>query len=80
MLNCGHQFLQYQQSEESHKKTKYISVYVIIFTFEILGIKETNVSSQGSQPCLRSPLSERGDPYVWYVRRVWRYQRGGQNA
>jgi hypothetical protein len=24
-------------------------------------------------------MPERGDPYVWYVGRVWRYERGGQN-
>ena len=24
-------------------------------------------------------MPERSDPYVWYVGRVWRYQRGGQN-
>jgi hypothetical protein len=24
-------------------------------------------------------MPERGDPYVWYAGRVWRYQRGGQN-
>ena len=24
-------------------------------------------------------MSERGDPYAWFVERVWRYQRGGQN-
>ena len=24
-------------------------------------------------------MSERGDPYVWIVERVWRCQRGGQN-
>jgi hypothetical protein len=35
--------------------------------------------SQGSQACLRSPMAERGDPYAWYVGRVSRYQRGGQN-
>ena len=37
------------------------------------------MSSQGSQPWLRSPTHERRDPYVWYVGRVWRYQRCGQN-
>jgi hypothetical protein len=35
--------------------------------------------SQCSQTWLRSHRHERGDPYVWYVGRVWRYQRGGQN-
>jgi hypothetical protein len=25
-------------------------------------------------------MPERRDPYVWYVGRVWRYQRGGQNS
>jgi len=24
-------------------------------------------------------MPERGDPCVWYVGRVWRYRRGGQN-
>jgi hypothetical protein len=24
-------------------------------------------------------MPDRGNPYVWYVGRVWRYQRGGQN-
>jgi hypothetical protein len=24
-------------------------------------------------------MPERGVPYFWYVRRVWRYQRGNQN-
>jgi hypothetical protein len=24
-------------------------------------------------------MSERGDPYVWLVERVWRYHRGDQN-
>jgi hypothetical protein len=24
-------------------------------------------------------MPERGHPYPWYVGRVWRYQRGGQN-
>jgi hypothetical protein len=24
-------------------------------------------------------MPERGDPNVWYIGRVWRYQRGGQN-
>ena len=37
------------------------------------------MSSQDSQAWLRSPISERGNPYVWYVERVWGYQRGGQN-
>jgi hypothetical protein len=25
-------------------------------------------------------MPERGDHYVWYVGRVWRYQRGDQNT
>ena len=37
------------------------------------------ISSQGGQAWLRSPLPERGDTYVSYVGREWRYQRGGQN-
>jgi hypothetical protein len=24
-------------------------------------------------------MPDQGDPYVWYVGRVWRYQRGGKN-
>ena len=37
------------------------------------------MSSQDSQTWLWSPMPDRGDPYVWYVGRDWRYQRGGQN-
>jgi len=37
------------------------------------------MSSQDCQTWLSSPMPERGDSYVWYVGRVWRYQRGGQN-
>ena len=40
----------------------------------------SHMSSQGSQTWLRSPTHERRDPYIWYVGRVWRYQRGGQNS
>jgi hypothetical protein len=36
------------------------------------------MSSQGSRTWIISPMPERGDPYVWYEGRVWRYQRGGQ--
>jgi hypothetical protein len=37
------------------------------------------MSSQDSQTWIWSSMPERGDPYVWNVGRVWRYQRGGQN-
>jgi hypothetical protein len=36
------------------------------------------MSGQGSRTWIISPMPERGDPYVWYEGRVWRYQRGGQ--
>ena len=57
-VNCGQQFHQYQQNEQSHKTTQYISVFVTIFTFEIRGIKKTKVTSQGSQAWLWSSMPE----------------------
>jgi hypothetical protein len=66
------------KNEQSHKKTPYISVFVITFTFEIIGIQKTKVPSHGSQTWLMSPMPERWDHYIWYVGRVWRYQRGDQ--
>jgi hypothetical protein len=39
-------------------------------------ILTTSVVSSNS---LRSPMPVRSDPYAWYVGRVWRYHRGGQN-
>jgi hypothetical protein len=42
-------------------------------------IKKTTMSSQDSQTWLSSSMPDWGDPYVWYVGIVWRYQRGGQN-
>jgi len=68
-----------QKDTKRHKKTQYISVFVITFTFEILGIQKTKVPSQGSQTCLRAPMPGRVDPYIWYIRRVWRYQRSNHN-
>jgi len=91
MLSCGQQFLQYQQNEQSKKKTQHISVSAITFSgytqsqkivnqrIKILGIKKIKMPCQGSQTWLRSAMPERGDPCVWYVGRVWRYRRGGQN-
>jgi len=73
------------------EKDKHIIVFAITFSgytqsqkivnqrIKILGIKKIKMSSLCSQTWLRSPMSERGDPYVWYVGRDWRYQRGGQN-
>ena len=58
------QFPQYKQNEQSHKKTPYISVFVIIFTLEIIGTKKTKVLSHGIQTWLISPMSEWGYPYV----------------
>jgi hypothetical protein len=52
------QFLQYQQNEQSHKQTQYISVVVITLTFDIHGSRKPKVHSQGSQPWLRSPMPE----------------------
>jgi hypothetical protein len=142
-LNCGQQFLRYQQSEQSQKKTQHISMSAITFSrythsqkivhqrIKILGILKIKMSSQGNQSWLRSvmpgkgsttwlrspmsrqgrqtwlrspmssqgsqtwlwsPMSsqgsqiwlrshmpERGDPYDWYVWRIWTCQGGGQN-
>ena len=61
------------------QKTQYISVFLITFTFEILGIHKSKVPSQGSQTWLKSHMPERRDPYIWYIRRVCRYQRDGHN-
>ena len=57
-FNLCQQSLQYQQNEQSHKKTQYISVFVTIFTYEIRGIKKTKVTSQGSQTWLWSSMPE----------------------
>ena len=61
------------------QKTQYISVFLITFTFEILGIHKSKVPSQGSQTWLKSPMPERRDPYDWYTIRVCGYQMVGHN-
>jgi hypothetical protein len=70
--NCGQQFLQYQQNEQSQKKTQHISVSTITFNgytqshnivnqiITIIGIKKIKMSSQCSQTWLRSPMSSQG--------------------
>ena len=74
--NCGQQFLQYQQNEQSQKKTQHISVSTITFNgytqshnivnqiITIIGIKKIKMSSQGSQTWLRSPMSSQGSQ-IW---------------
>ena len=70
--NCCQQFLQYQQNEQSQKKTKHISVSTITFSrythsqkivnqrITIIGIKKIKMSTQGSQTWLRSPMPSLG--------------------
>ena len=65
-------FVQYQQNEESQKRTQHISVSPITFSeytqsqkivnqrIKILGIMKIKMSSQGSQTWLRSPMSSQG--------------------
>ena len=85
------QFLQYQQNELTHQKNtaykrfwnnphrEHSSQKIVIKKNWNIWDQETTVSSQCSQPWLTSPIHEGGDTYFWYVRRVWRYQRGIQN-
>jgi hypothetical protein len=72
ILNYGKQCFQYQQNEESQKKTQHISISAITFSgytqsqkivnqrFKILWIKKIKMPSQGSQTWLRSPMSSQG--------------------
>jgi hypothetical protein len=61
MLNSGQQFVQYQQSKQSQKKTQHLHVSALTFSgyterqnivnqrIKIIGIKEIKLPSQGSQ-------------------------------
>ena len=71
-LSCGQQFLQYQENEQSQKKTKPISFSAVPFsgytqsqkivtqTIKRFGIKKIKMSSQWSKTLLRSPMSSQG--------------------
>jgi len=75
-LNCGQQFLQYQENKQSQKKTKHINFSAVSFSgytqsqkivaqaIKRFRIKKIKMSSQGSKTWLRSPMSSQGQAYL----------------
>jgi hypothetical protein len=54
-------------------------LFVFFISKELLAIAVYIFFSLLRQIWLKSSIPERGVPYFWYTRRIWRYQRGNQN-